>query len=922
MTLPEVDQRAPKRRWLKITGIVALSAIVLVSATIVAANYYLSRNSQEVLRRLSEQTGLEIKVGKFVVDWRLHRPQIRLEEVQIRSGSTNMTAEHLRMELRVRESLIRRDLRLREVEVKGLKLDLPLIVDQPFADSSKKSVAVSDLIATWQRFSQVIDVLLLSDAAIGMNTSAGQRLDLKLASLRLAGDQHSGDIALTIAVNQTGNLQLKGDWKVNSSQEFSLSSRLQGTEFPAPLFHKDIKDFEKVKTSLTNSLCKDYGTVPCIRLRQFNSALNVAASEQRLAIEMQELNAATTEMSVEGKIAIAAENDAVDFNIDLRRSRGSLQAVLSVLDSAWMGTETYQWLIDAIPGAIASNGSVRIEGSTRQKGFKEFDIGFNASAPSLVFAAGWPAIVDLGAVIKIGADQLDVKIESGRYGELPMQNASFSIPSFAKDPMIAHVQATTSGQLAEVFANLDASPIGKEITEVRSYLDPQSKASITADVELDLNLSQFDEQGISYKVGLSSSAARLSLLDGIIAFDDSDLALMISGQASEKRQRLNLKGSLKGRSAGQWVLAERPHIKFDIDPNRPWRALRAAIGMDAKVKLPKSSGLSFKLPKISGDVRLTRKSGHQHVSAKFGRLIIPDLNPKASGASDPKTSKKDTVKSQSKLDPATMPSFDIEIGQLEYNDLELGHVEIGARHNQTGLFEITGGIKAPRVSLELDDGEWLRSGEGSTSFFRGRLAMNDTGAVLSKLRMFDGLTSGSSTHDFDLKWPGAPWDFSAADSKGFILSKMTGGELISVDSFFIKLIDILTLKSFKFYEKGSKIERVDAKLRLDSGKLIMDLIDLDLSSTNLKFRGEADLVKETLATDVGMEVKIGEAVGTAAAVVTIGPIGIALGYLSSNTKLKLPSLDVLNQLTAFSYRLEGPWEDPELKSFRPKPFGI
>jgi uncharacterized protein YhdP len=922
MNTHDSERLAPKRRWLKILGVIALSALMLIGVGVWAANYYLSRNSQEVLRRLSEQTGLDIKVGNFIVDWRLHRPQIRLEEVQIRSGSTDMTAELLRMEIRIRESLLRRDLRLREVEVKGLNLTLPVAVDQPFGESSKKSVSVSDTIGAWQRFSQIIDVLLLSDAMIGLQPTSGEPVQLKLATLRFSGDQFSGGIAAVASINQSGSVELDGDWAVNSNQEFSLASKLIGAEFPVPLFHKKSADFDMIREKLADTECHDFGTVPCIRMRQFSSGLKLVASERRLGIKLNDLKAQTADMSATGKIAIIAENAAIGFDISIDQAQGTLQSILAVLDSEWMGAETYKWLLTAIPDTTASAGHVRIAGSTIQDGFKDFDINFKAKSSKLVFADDWPAVHDLEAGIKIGADHIEVNLTSGRYGDLPVQTAIFSISSFASQPLMAKVKATTTADLAGIFANLDASPIGKEIAEVRSQLDPRSHAKLGVDVELDLNLSQFEEAGVSYQIRLNSSAARLSLHKGMFEINDADLALLISGQASEKRQRFGLNGNLTGRSSGRWEISEKIHLKFDLDSSRKWLGLRAAIAPDSRISLPKSTGLIFKLPKISGEVRLTQKSGHPHIAAKLGRLIIPDLSPDKSKQPDSNAPQSDGTESTSNLDPVSVPSIDVDIGQLEYSNLELGRVKLAARHGREGLFEITGGIKAPRVSVELDDGEWLRGEAGPTSFFRGRLVMNDTGAVLSKLGLFSGLTSGSSTHDFDLKWLGAPWDFSASDSKGFILSKMTGGELISVDSFFVKLIDILTLKSFKFYEKGSKIERVDAKLRLDSGKLIMDMIDLDLSSTNLKFKGEADLIKETLATDVGMEVKIGEAVGTAAAVVTMGPIGIALGYLSSKTELKLPSLDVLNQLTAFSYRLEGPWEDPELKSFRPKPFGI
>ncbi len=66
---------------------------------------------------------------------------------------------------------------------------------------------------------------------------------------------------------------------------------------------------------------------------------------------------------------------------------------------------------------------------------------------------------------------------------------------------------------------------------------------------------------------------------------------------------------------------------------------------------------------------------------------------------------------------------------------------------------------------------------------------------------------------------------------------------------------------------------------------------------------------------------MGQAIAIGTVGIAGGPAAALLGYLLADN-VRLPSLDFLNGLTAFSYRLEGPLSEPVVSAFRTTPFGF
>jgi uncharacterized protein YhdP len=393
--------------------------------------------------------------------------------------------------------------------------------------------------------------------------------------------------------------------------------------------------------------------------------------------------------------------------------------------------------------------------------------------------------------------------------------------------------------------------------------------------------------------------------------------LTVAGQASASAENARVGLRLNGKGSEPWDFGGEVHVQLELVTDQPFLGMRLAAGNRPDIELPQRPGLNIQLKNMNGSAQFNSHHGGQ-VVGQFKRLVIPNW-----GQNSPSPSPSPKAQgSQSEFDPRSVPSLEMEVASLTYGGIDFGRVELRAQRAPNGLQNIVASIRAPRFSASFTEGQWLNGTDRKISTTASvKVSSDDTGRVLQQFGIFEGLKGGVLLAEFQAKWPGAPWQFSANQSSGNGEFTLEGGELLSIDSGFIKLMDVLTLKSLKFYEKGSKLNKTQGKISIKDGNLKLERAELDLASTNIRFRGDVDLVREQIATDVAMEVKISSAVALGAVGVMAGPAAALLGYLVSDN-IKLPGVDLLNKLTAFSYRLEGPWAAPKVSEFKPKPFGL
>jgi uncharacterized protein YhdP len=260
------------------------------------------------------------------------------------------------------------------------------------------------------------------------------------------------------------------------------------------------------------------------------------------------------------------------------------------------------------------------------------------------------------------------------------------------------------------------------------------------------------------------------------------------------------------------------------------------------------------------------------------------------------------------------------VADLQLGDSKHGSLQVQAPRTPDGYSRFFASIKGEDVRVGVTNGSWTQQATSqSKTNIVGYFYADDTGLFLKSSGLYQGMEGGRSNHDVKLQWSGAPWDFDASHLDGSMKVRLENGDFQSIDSPIVKLIDLLTLKNFKFYEKGTKIKEATGTLVFQNGGIKLQPLRVMMPAAKIYVEGEVKGKEQTIAVDVGMEINIANTVEVATAAVLFGPAGAVASYFATEG-LNIPGFSVLNRLSSFSYRLDGPWAKPKITKFRSEVF--
>ncbi len=905
------------RQTFTVLSMLVLLFMILAGLLIAAIDFYLKAHRNDIFKKIALETGIVIDVGELAIDWRIHRPRLRLKNVTMHYESTMASVEQLAFILRVRESIMMTDLRLRGIEVEGLKANVNWGAKENQLQK-KENFSIADFVSEFRKVRQKFEDIIITRSFIAVVVSTSKTYNITVDHFDLTGTVDHGETSAVFHLDKKSTATIQGDWEMTDTGAVKLISKLELKNFPAPLLHMKKSDFDLIPIKNFQSRCDYYVNIPCLNVESatLKLALTLSDNEQNIAIQDIELHNEDLKGQADVKIIHEKKENQTTFDINVKNAQGHLETVLAVLPSEWLGLETYKWLIAHLRDTSAMGGLVKIKGSTRRPGFDEFLVQLKANAAELFLDAKWPSLTEIEALVEVHQDSLGIDIRSGRFDGLPFKDGKFTIQSFEKEPVVGEVAVQIKPRFDQLWSTLKHTPINSTITGISQYIIPSGKAEVSANIKLGIDFSDFETRGINYDIQTTTKELTADILEPYFQLSNANLRMAVKGRSVDSNTRID--ASFSGISkAGLWPLGENIFGQIELNVGEPAYGLKLGVNSGQEAKLPSFVGLDIKTDSISGQLSFERNKTQKYLAqlrARFHHIDVPQNVIK----------KKDDEKSsnaEEDIDPRVIPGLDIEIGTLKLGDVEPGSITIYARKDVAGLRDIAGKMNGHRFSGEILGGEWIKLNKGgASSSLRGHVAMDETGKFLNGLGVFSGLNGGKSTAAFGLRWPGAPHQFSLKNARGDFGFHLIGGELVSMDSPFIKLMDVLTLKNFKINQKGAKIERAEGTLKLEAGKIKMDLVELNLSSSIVRLKGDINVPRKEIATDVGIETKIGGVVGVAAAGAVLGPAGAILGYLAADN-FKLPGLDQLNKLTAFSYRLEGPWEEPKVSAFKPSIFG-
>ncbi len=286
--------------------------------------------------------------------------------------------------------------------------------------------------------------------------------------------------------------------------------------------------------------------------------------------------------------------------------------------------------------------------------------------------------------------------------------------------------------------------------------------------------------------------------------------------------------------------------------------------------------------------------------------------------------------------PATIPSLDIVVDDLELKGKKLGRVEIEAVNR--------GGVPAQGAAREwrlnklnvimpeavfTATGNWAAAqGEGAATPAGGarpsdrrRTTMNftldidDSGELLKRFGMDGVIRRGKGKLEGQVNWVGSPLGLDYPTLGGQFNVNVESGQFVKADPGIAKLLGVLSLQSLPrrltldfrdVFSEGFAFDFVRGDVTIDKGTAQTNNLQMRGVNAAVLMDGRADISRETQDIRVVVVPEINA--GTASLIATAINPAIGLGTFLAQFFLRRPLMEAATQ----EFHIDGTWTDPKI----------
>lgn len=385
-------------------------------------------------------------------------------------------------------------------------------------------------------------------------------------------------------------------------------------------------------------------------------------------------------------------------------------------------------------------------------------------------------------------------------------------------------------------------------------------------------------------------------------------------------------------SAGLFITGNLPEINWEMI--KKYRDLNTNNNMQFSALTLKSINIKTKLLEILGqrftDVQLQLKRLNDwsiNIIAKdiTGRLSIPmvfNRSAKMSAYFDKLylRSTKSTTPAQ-KLQINSLPSLILDIKNLQYDNMNLGHLSLQALSTATGIQIPALAMSSPYYQLE-SSGDW-KTGSNMTHLQGDLKSSNVTNLLKSFGLSADNLVSSKGIFNFNLNWSGAPYDLNLASLQGTAKLELGKGSIINIEGTsgakmdLGRMLNLFSLQSLPrrltgdfsdIFQKGYVFDSLKGNMTFDKGSAYTTNLYFDGAVARVGIDGRIGLVNKDFDMKLSVSPYVTSSLPLAATLLT-GPV-IGLATLAANKVLS----SAISQVTTYTYLVTGPWDNPKMDS--------
>lgn len=308
---------------------------------------------------------------------------------------------------------------------------------------------------------------------------------------------------------------------------------------------------------------------------------------------------------------------------------------------------------------------------------------------------------------------------------------------------------------------------------------------------------------------------------------------------------------------------------------------------------------------VEGELRYEAlPAGGHRVDGRFERLLIPPSPAFAPAATERRAPQDAKLPREVRL----------QVKRFVYQGYDLG--ALAARLSADGP-----GHRIERLSLSAPEGKldasgWLAASAQRDSRLRIVLQSPNTGHLLRRLNLYEGVRGAPMEVRGDLRWSGGADRFELEHLGGRLSLQFKSGRFTRIEPGAARLLGILSLQALPrrialdfrdVFSEGFSFDSIEGDMQLERGVGYLPALRLEGPAARVRMSGRIDLVKETLDMRVQIQPRLDEGAALGAALLG-GPVA-GVGALVASRILQ----DPLSRAAQFEYQVSGAWADPHVK---------
>jgi uncharacterized protein (TIGR02099 family) len=276
------------------------------------------------------------------------------------------------------------------------------------------------------------------------------------------------------------------------------------------------------------------------------------------------------------------------------------------------------------------------------------------------------------------------------------------------------------------------------------------------------------------------------------------------------------------------------------------------------------------------------------------------------------------------LDPRNVPYLQLSVKKFSVGNKLFGKASFLIEPQPKGVR--VSGIDANLLGLQVGGDEydtsleWTLEGGRHRTLVDGLLQAGDLGNVMEAWGLPQILDSDEAHFFTEMTWPGRPWEISTTAMKGAMSLQLQKGRFYQAPKGAAKqMIRLVSLFNFDnwlrrlrldfsdLFEDGMSYDEMHGGLIFDEGTLTFDApIVVKLPSGRVRLEGVANLISEDIDAHLVTTLPLGTNLPWIVALA--GGLPAAAGVYVTGKVFKKQ----VDKLSSISYRITGPWADPEI----------